>query len=374
MAICGFYRRKRVLLTGLTGFKGLWLAAWLERLGADVTGLALPVAADMLRGWPGLAERFRCEIADVRDAAAVERAFRAARPEVVFHLAAQPLVRLSYQAPVETFATNVLGTVHVLEAARQAPSVGAVVCVTSDKCYENREWVWGYREDEPLGGHDPDRASKGCAELVAAAYRRSFAPLPVASARAGNVIGGGDWAADRIVPDLVRSIVAGEPVVLRRPLAVRPWQHVLEALSGYLLLAERVACGGPGFASAWNFGPLEAEMVTVRDLAREMVRLWGRGQVVEAADAAGPHEARYLRLDPSKAVADLGWRPLLTAAERLSWTVEWYRAWADDAASVWGVTAEQIERYEGRIAGCTALSTRWSPGSPDSSAPRSHAA
>jgi CDP-glucose 4,6-dehydratase len=360
MSVTDAYRGRRVLVTGLTGFKGLWLSTWLERLGAVVTGLALPPEPAVLRGWPGLAEHFPCTHADVRDFAAVRRAFDAVRPEVVFHLAAQPLVRRSYREPVETFATNVLGTVHVLEAARRTATVRAVVNVTSDKCYENREWLWGYREDEAFGGHDPYSASKGCAEVVTAAYRRSYS-LPLASARAGNVIGGGDWAADRLVPDLVRAILAGEPVLLRRPGSIRPWQHVAEPLSGYLLLGERLLNSGLDYASGWNFGPSDLRPLTVREVADLLVKHWGRGRIVEAAEPDGPHEAHYLKLDSSKAAAELGWQALLSGEERLAWTVEWYKAWQDDPAAVWGMTAGQIERYERRMAGCAGLGSRVSP-------------
>jgi CDP-glucose 4,6-dehydratase len=344
------YRGRRVLVTGLTGFKGVWLGLWLQRLGAEVSGLALTPDEAMLRGWPGLLNRLRCTLADVRDPAAVKAVFDAARPDIVFHLAAQPLVRLSYSQPVETFATNVLGTAHVLDAVRQCPTPPAVVNVTSDKCYENREWVWGYREDEAMGGHDPYSASKGCAELVASAYRRSYG-LKLASGRAGNVIGGGDWAADRLVPDMVRAVLAGKPLVLRRPSSIRPWQHVLEPLSGYLALGARLLNGDESAVGGWNFGPAELHPLTVRQVADLLVTHWGQGAVEEQVDPAGPHEAHFLRLDSSKAAAELGWRALLTPDERIGWTVDWYKAWQTDPAAVWGVTGEQIERYERRVVG-----------------------
>ena len=263
-----FWRGRRVFLTGHTGFKGGWLALWLQRLGADVTGYALdPPTTPSLFAVARVGAGMRSIINDIRDAETLAQAMREAQPEIVIHMAAQPLVRYSYQAPVETYATNVMGTVHLLEAVRQTDSVRAVVNVTSDKCYENREWVWGYRENEPMGGYDPYSNSKGCAELVTAAYRNSyFNPaqysqhgVALASARAGNVIGGGDWAEDRLIPDILRAIAAGEAVNIRSPHAIRPWQHVLEPLSGYLLLAQRLIEDGPAHAEGWNFGPSEED-------------------------------------------------------------------------------------------------------------------
>jgi CDP-glucose 4,6-dehydratase len=377
MAVSMFYRSRRALVTGLTGFKGVWLARWLERLGATVTGLALPPTEDMSRGWPGLSERFRNAPIDVRDHAAVAEVFDSDRPEVVFHLAAQPLVRLSYEQPVETFSTNVLGTAHVLEAARRTPSVRAVVVVTSDKCYENREWCWAYRECDPMGGHDPYSASKGCAEIVTASYQRSYGSsgaLNIASARAGNVIGGGDWAADRLVPDLVRSLLDNRPALLRRPGSLRPWQHVLEPLSGYLLLGAVLGAEGARHAGAWNFGPHQEDSLNVRAVARQVVRAWGSGEVVELPAPTGPHEAHHLKLDSSKAAAELGWRPLLSLAERVDWSVEWYRAWQRDPSSIWELTDRQIDRYQEKIQKCPSLEPRWFPESPASSVPPSHAA
>jgi CDP-glucose 4,6-dehydratase len=356
------YQGKRVLVTGLAGFKGHWLATWLERLGASVFGLTLPPTPAMRAGWPGGAGRFDCLHGDIRDLNTVQKAFARFRPEVVFHLAAQPLVRASYRDPAGTFATNVLGTVHVLEAARQSPSVAAVVVVTSDKCYANREWHWGYREDEPLGGHDPYSASKGCAELVTASFRQSFSRggrPHLASARAGNVIGGGDWSEDRLVPDVVRGVLEGRPILLRRPDSVRPWQHVLEALSGYLLLGASLLREGSAWASAWNFGPLDAEPMTAGELARAVTEYWGQGRLVLEPAPAGPHEARGLKLDSSKAVAELGWRPLLSARERVEWTVDWYRDWQAEPPSVWSRTAGQIDAYARRIAASPGFGPRW---------------
>ena len=336
----GFWADKRVLITGHTGFKGSWLTAWLTQLGARVTGFALPPSTNpSMFEMCGLARRNALStlapmehlIGDVRDLPAVERAFLASEPEIVFHMAAQPLVRLSYSEPVETLATNIMGTVHVLDAIRRAPSVRAVVVVTSDKCYANRGWVWGYREDEAMGGHDPYSASKGCAELVAAAYQSSFLGVngsraTIASARAGNVIGGGDWAADRLVPDAIRALVAGEALVVRNPGATRPWQHVLEPLSGYLALAEKVFEGQREWEGGWNFGPWDEDAVPVSEIASLITEAWGSGAAWKAMpDPNAPHEAPYLKLDSSKARQRLGWRPRLRIAQALQWTVEWYR-------------------------------------------------
>jgi CDP-glucose 4,6-dehydratase len=363
VAVCDFYRAKRILVTGLTGFKGIWLGMWLLHLGADVMGLALPPEEDALGRWPLLDRHLRWVCGDIGDYSIVARAVAQYQPEMIFHLAAQPLVRRSYREPIATFATNVMGTVHVLEAARQTPTVQAVLVVTSDKCYENREWAWGYRECDAFGGHDPYSASKGCAEIVTAAYQRSFCAdsgaLQIASARAGNVIGGGDWAADRLVPDLVRGILAGRPIVLRCPQSTRPWQHVLEPLSGYLLLGERLVVEGSRFASGWNFGPVDTDSLTVQELARQVVKLWGRGEIIVDAESTGPHEARYLRLDSSKAVTELGWRPLLSPTERVGRTLEWYMAWQQDPESVWERTRRQIELYEQRLATCPPMAAGW---------------
>jgi CDP-glucose 4,6-dehydratase len=327
----GFWKGRRVFLSGHTGFKGGWLALWLADMGAEVHGYALPPPTspgffDVV----GVADRMASNtIADLRDADALTRAVQAASPEVVFHLAAQPLVRYSYAEPVETYAVNVMGTVNLLEAVRRTPGVKAIVNVTTDKCYENREWIWPYRENEPLGGYDPYSSSKACSELVTAAYRRSFldsAGVGLASARAGNVIGGGDWAADRLVPDFLRAIDAGQPLVIRSPDAVRPWQHVLEPLAGYLLLAERLLESGAGFAEAWNFGPDEADARPVRWIVE---RLCGccPGARWQCDQAPQPHEAHTLRLDSSKAKAMLGWRPRWSLAQALEKTLEWHQAW-----------------------------------------------
>ena len=343
------WRGRRVFLTGHTGFKGAWLALWLHRLGAEVTGFALPPPTrPSLFERAGVGELLTHVEGDIRDLDAVTNAMRAARAEVVFHLAAQPLVRLSYDQPVETYATNVMGTVHVLEAARQVGGVRAVVCITTDKCYENREWVWPYRESDPMGGHDPYSSSKGAAELVAAAYRRSYmtaAGIGLATVRAGNVIGGGDWALDRLIPDLVRAFEAGEAPAIRSPDAVRPWQHVLEALGGYLLLAERLLAGERAFADAWNFGPADEDARPVGWIVERMRVLWGGDAAPPAPWTGGtPHEAGLLKLDTSKARSLLGWRPMLPLDEALGWIVAWHRRTAagEDARAV---TTEQIDSY-----------------------------
>ena len=344
---------RRVLVTGHTGFKGAWLSLWLAAMGARVTGLALPPPTR-----PSLFEAARLDAmidhveGDIRDLATVRAAVDRAAPELIFHLAAQPLVRLSYEQPVETYAANVMGTVHVLEAARAVGGVAGIVCITSDKCYENREWDWPYRESDPMGGHDPYSSSKGCAELVVAAWRRSFfagegAPL-VASVRAGNVIGGGDWAADRLVPDLVRAFEAGEAPLIRSPGSVRPWQHVLEALGGYLLIAERLLAGERRFAEGWNFGPGDDDARPVGWIVERMRTAWAGAAAAPAFDEAPrPHEAGLLRLDSSRARAALGWRPALTLAEAIDWIVAWHAAVraGEDARAV---TLHQIGHYAAR--------------------------
>ena len=310
-----FWRGKRVFVTGHTGFKGAWLALWLTDLGAEVTGYSLPPPTDpSLFDISGVRSRLRHLDGDVRDEAALAHAVREARPEIVFHMAAQSLVRVSYDEPAATYATNVMGTVNVLEAVRRCDGVRAVVCVTSDKCYENRETPRPYREDDAMGGHDPYSSSKGCAELVASAYRRSFFSGPgdasgraaLATARAGNVIGGGDWAKDRLVPDLLNGFAAGVRPLIRFPSAVRPWQHVLEPLAGYLRLAEALWMGDPAAADGWNFGPDDADAQPVSWIADRLAALWGEGAAWETTGEPQPHEAHFLRLDCAKARQKLG--------------------------------------------------------------------
>lgn len=343
-----FWRGRRVLVTGHTGFKGSWLCLWLVSLGAEVHGYALSPPTD-----PSLFEVVKVgdllassEIADVRDSEALCAAVSRVRPEVVFHLAAQPLVRYSYRAPVETYAVNVMGTVHLLEAVRRNDCVRAVVSVTTDKCYENREWPWGYRENEPLGGHDPYSSSKACAELVSAAYRDSFlaaSGVALATARAGNVIGGGDWAADRLLPDFLRALDAGKTLTIRSPGAIRPWQHVLEPLSGYLALAEALVASGTQAAEAWNFGPVDDD---ARPVGWILDRLSARVPELRwQCDASPqPHEANYLKLDSSKARARLGWAPRWRLDKALDMTVDWHRAWRH-GSDMRAVSLAQIAEY-----------------------------
>ncbi|AQR71518.1 CDP-glucose 4,6-dehydratase [Janthinobacterium sp. LM6] len=349
-----FWQGKRVFLTGHTGFKGGWLSLWLQQLGADVTGYALAApttpslfeVADVARGMQSI-------IGDVRDGDAVKRAMAAARPDIVIHMAAQPLVRYSYANPVETYSTNVMGVVHVLEAVRATPGVRAVVNVTSDKCYENREWPWGYRENEAMGGYDPYSNSKGCAELVTAGYRSSFFHadkyaehgIALGSGRAGNVIGGGDWALDRLIPDMLRAIGAGEPVMIRNPHAIRPWQHVLEPLSGYLTLAENLYTAGPVHAEGWNFGPHDTDAKPVEWIIERMTQEWGAGASWSLDGQDHPHEATYLKLDCSKARGQLGWHPRWDIGQTIAKIVEWHKA-CDQGADMRAMTLAQIATYQ----------------------------
>ena len=345
-----FWNGRRVFVTGHTGFKGGWLCLWLNRMGARVTGLSLPAPTEpSLFEQTRLAEIVDHHIGDIRDEHVVLDAIATARPEIVFHLAAQPLVRYSYDNPVETYATNVMGTVHVLEACRKVDSVKAAICVTTDKCYENREWIWPYREEDPMGGHDPYSSSKGAAELAIASYRRSYpGGLRIASVRAGNVIGGGDWAGDRLIPDILRALIAGERPMIRNPASVRPWQHVLEALSGYILVAERLLAGDDTAATAWNFGPSEDDTQAVGWIVEQMLDAWGGGaggdRGWDQPNAPQPHEAVLLRLDSSKARAALGWRPRLDLNQTLTMIVDWHRLVASGAdARV--MTLAQIDNY-----------------------------
>ena len=344
-----FWLGKRVLLTGHTGFKGSWLSLWLQSLGAELHGLALeaPTTPNLFTVAQVAKGMTSHTMGDIRDLTTVQQAMQAAQPDIVIHMAAQPLVRLSYAEPVETYATNVMGTVHVLELARHTASVKAVVVVTTDKCYENKEWHWGYREIEPMGGHDPYSNSKGCSELVTSAYRSSFLQgqgIAVASARAGNVIGGGDWAADRLVPDILRAFEQNQPVVIRNPHATRPWQHVLEPLGGYLTLAERLHTQGQAFAEGWNFGPKDDDAQPVQWIVEHMVNSWGNGASWQLDSGIHPHEANYLKLDISKAKARLGWQPRWPLATALQKITEWHQALLTQK-NMHTITLNQITDY-----------------------------
>jgi len=348
-----FYKDKKVFITGHTGFKGSWLCLWLHSLGAKVVGYALNPPTD-----PSLFKLCRIDrlvqstIADIRDGLSLTNAMLAVKPDIVIHMAAQPLVRDSYKIPVETYATNVMGTVNLFEATRHCKTVKAVINVTTDKCYENKEWIWGYRESEPLGGYDPYSNSKACSELVTSAYRNSFFNpkdyaahgVGVASARAGNVIGGGDWASDRLVPDCIRAILKGEKVIIRNPQAIRPWQHVLEPLAGYLMLAQKLYEDGPRYSEAWNFGPDDSDAKPVEWLVKELCAKWGNNASYALDTGKHPHEAHYLKLDCSKAKTMLGWRPFWDLKKAIDSIVEWTKAYAGKR-DVTAACMKQIEAY-----------------------------
>lgn len=369
------WRGKRVFVTGHTGFKGGWLCLWLQELGAEVHGYSLPPATQPnLYELARVGERMHSTFGDIRDLVTLTAAVDAAKPQIVLHLAAQSIVKAGYEDPVGTFATNVMGTVNLLEAARRSTATRAVVVVTSDKCYENREWHWAYRENEPLGGRDPYSASKGCAEIVTHAFRRSFFDVSavervqarVASARAGNVIGGGDWAPSRLLTDLVASLREGRPLVLRHPEAIRPWQHVLEPLRGYLQVAERLYRGDERAASAWNFGPADDDCRSVGWLAGRLMQGWGRELPWTLDDVPRPHEATFLKLDCNQAKAILGWEPLLHLSDGLDWIVDWYRD-LDRGADMRDVTLAQISRYRALAGERSDASQNAAIGSPRSS-------
>ncbi|MBY0238303.1 MAG: CDP-glucose 4,6-dehydratase [Burkholderiaceae bacterium] len=349
-----FWHGKRVFLTGHTGFKGSWLSLWLQQLGAHVHGYALASPSQpSLFDAASVGQGMVSTLGDIRDADALRAAVQTAQPDIVIHMAAQALVRHSYAHPVETYSTNVMGLVHLFEAVRATPGIRAVVNVTSDKCYENKEWPWGYRENEAMGGYDPYSNSKGCAELITSAYRNSyFNPahyaehgIALGSGRAGNVIGGGDWAEDRLIPDMIRAIAAGKPVQIRSPHAIRPWQHVLEPLSGYLTLAERLVQHGPDYAEGFNFGPHDADARPVEWIIGRLCDSWGDGAAWQLDGAPQPHEATYLKLDCSKAKSRLGWQPRWPLAQTIDHIVAWHKAHAA-GADMRALTLAQIATYQ----------------------------
>jgi len=352
-----FWKGKRVLLTGHTGFKGSWLSLWLQSMGTQVVGYALaPPSNPSLFDVAEVGKGMTSIIGDIRDLEHLRKVFAEHRPEIVIHMAAQSLVRYSYVEPVETYSTNVMGTVNLLEAVRATCNVKAVVNVTSDKCYENREWMWGYRENEAMGGYDPYSNSKGCAELVTSAYRNSyFHPekyathgVAIASARAGNVIGGGDWAEDRLIPDIMRAITQGKPVNIRSPYAIRPWQHVLEPLSGYLVLAQKLYEEGSTYAEGWNFGPNDQDAKPVQWIVEKLTQSWGEGASWVLDGGNHPHEAHYLKLDCSKAKMRLDWAPRWHLDQALSAIIEWQRAYCD-GKNMRELTLSQINTYNNSI-------------------------
>ena len=348
-----FWKRKKVFLTGHTGFKGSWSVLWLKRLGADITGYSLkPPTQPSLFETARVHEGIRSIVGDIRDYPSLKNCLSECKPDIVIHMAAQPLVRESYQDPVETYMTNVLGTIHLFEAIRQLGTKPVVVNVTTDKCYENREWIWGYRENESLGGLDPYSSSKACSEMVTTSYRHSFFNpsnykkhgVALASCRAGNVIGGGDWAKDRLVPDIVRALMGGEEVVIRNPQSTRPWQHVLDPLNGYFTLAEKLFEDGPGFAEAWNFGPDDSGEKPVSWIVKNLSKFWGGKKSWKKDQDLNPHEANSLKLDCTKAKSRLGWRPNLDLDTALRWVVEWFKAY-QKGQDVRQVAEQQIQKF-----------------------------
>jgi CDP-glucose 4,6-dehydratase len=355
MGNLSYYQGKNLLVTGHTGFKGSWLCTWLKMLGANVSGLALapPKNRPSLFNSANIAQSINSIIGDIRDFNLVNTVFKQTKPEIVFHLAAQALVRPSYQDPITTYATNVLGTAHVLEAARKCPSVKTVLIITSDKCYQNNEWHWGYREIDRLGGKDPYSASKACAELVVQSYQESLLPLDnrikVASARGGNVIGGGDWAEERLMPDIIQALQANKPIILRNPQATRPWQHVLELNRGYLMLAQKLDTDRDEFVGAWNFGPNKENEITVEQVTRKTAAAWGTNNAQIQTAKQPLHEANYLRLDSAKARSRLNWHPALGMNKTIDLTVQWYKEFTHNPANAATLIQDQIIQYTEQI-------------------------
>jgi len=350
-----FWKKRRVFLTGHTGFKGSWLSLWLQEMGAEIVGFSLPPPTHQnLYDLADVGKKMKSIEGDIRELTAIKKAMREAEPTIVIHLAAQPLVRISYSTPVDTYAVNVMGTVNTLEAIRSTATVKAAVMITTDKCYENKEWMWGYRENEPMGGHDPYSSSKGCAELVISAYRRSyFTDLKspqIASARAGNVIGGGDFAEDRLIPDFIRALQSHKKLEVRNPDATRPWQYVLEPLAGYLQLAESlVSNSGQRFAEGWNFGPNDQDVWPVKNVLNSILDNWSNPNInLNFGTSSDLHEAQALKLDSSKAKFKLGWSPKMHLEEALKWVVLWYQAFLE-GSSVRDITLNQIGQYTARL-------------------------
>jgi CDP-glucose 4,6-dehydratase len=353
----GFFQGKRVLVTGHTGFKGSWLSIWLHELGAEVTGISLDPYSDKDNYvLSGIGKRIKADLrADIRDRDKIKALFKQCQPDLVFHLAAQPLVRLSYDIPAETYEANVMGTINVMEAIRATESVRVAVMITTDKCYENREQIWGYRENEPMGGYDPYSSSKGAAEIAISSWRRSFFNpkdhgtkhhVSIASVRAGNVIGGGDWAKDRIIPDCIRAIEKDETISIRSPKAIRPWQHVLEPLSGYLLLAERMWNNPTGYCEGWNFGPKAESIADVWKVASLLTKYYGAGEMRDDSDPGALHEANLLLLDINKAKFRLGWEPRMNLEECIRMVADWYKRYKEE--DVYRLCVEQIKKFSDR--------------------------
>lgn len=343
------YKNKKVLITGATGFKGTWLSIWLRTLGAQVIGYSLwPNTTPSMFDICHMKDKITSIIGDVRDYESIEKVCREYEPNIIFHLAAQPLVRLSYKEPLKTYETNVMGTANILEAAKNCNSVEAVIVITTDKCYENKEWVYGYRENDPMGGYDPYSSSKGCVELIVSSYRNSFyndRSIPLASVRAGNVIGGGDWAEDRLIPDFVRAVSQNNDIIVRNPLATRPWQHVLEPLSGYLWLGALMVKDKEKYNSGWNFGPRDSDILNVEDILRLCTSSWGKGEM-KFHEGYNPHEANSLKLDISKANTYLKWKPVKDVKTAVYDTIEWYKTYYETNKNMYDYTIKQIHEYE----------------------------